>query len=254
MNNLERIETMIKHIQAFGCSPRILRFFLESHLARAGKMLELKIPRYRHPVWMRSSTSDVSAFGQVMIEREYDIDLGFIPEIIIDCGANIGLATLAFKNRYPDAQIISLEPEASNYTMLLKNTARYDAIHPLQAGIWWRNARLVIEDTGAKHWAFTVREAADNEPDAIEALSISDIIERFDLPRIDVLKMDIEGSEKEVFSRGFEQWLPKVRVLIIELHDRMKPGCSVAFFKALQGYDYSTGVSGEHIVVFFNHK
>ena len=65
---------------------------------------------------------------------------------------------------------------------------------------------------------------------------------------IDILKLDIEGSEKEVFSAGFENWMPKTKVIIIELHDAMKPGCSRAVFAAVNKYNFSFNIKGENII------
>ena len=250
----ERINGAIRRLTTWGLHPRTLRYLLASAFASPGTPLTLKAGRHLPPLHIRKGTSDAELFEEVIIRRDYGIDYGFTPEYIVDCGANVGYATAWFKSRFPAAKVVCVEPESSNFGMLLKNTAGYDDVHPVQAGIWWHKASLVIDNEQKAHCAFQVREAAPGQRADVEAISIADIIERFALPRIDILKMDIEGSEKEVFSQGFEQWLPKVRVLIVELHDRMRSGCSRALFSALQGYDYSTEVSGENIAIFFNKQ
>ena len=53
---------------------------------------------------------------------------------------------------------------------------------------------------------------------------------------IDVLKMDIEGAEKEVFENA-TPWIDKVGILIVELHERLKPGCSRSFYNATNDFD-----------------
>jgi hypothetical protein len=58
---------------------------------------------------------------------------------------------------------------------------------------------------------------------------------------IDLLKVDIEGAEKEVFAAC--DWMDSVRCLMIELHDRFKPGCSEAVNAVVQGF--STSERGE---------
>lgn len=50
---------------------------------------------------------------------------------------------------------------------------------------------------------------------------------------IDILKMDIEGAEKEIFSLGDLGWLKSVRVIMIELHDKHFAGCAESFYRAL---------------------
>ena len=48
-------------------------------------------------------------------------------------------------------------------------------------------------------------------------------------------KVDVEGSEKEIFSTA-DSWLSFVDVICIELHDRFKSGCSRSFFKAVEDF------------------
>ena len=70
----------------------------------------------------------------------------------------------------------------------------------------------------------------------------------YNFPKIDILKLDIEGSEKELFETNFEDWLPKTKILIIELHDAMKTGCSKSVFNAISKYDFSFSIKGENII------
>ena len=65
---------------------------------------------------------------------------------------------------------------------------------------------------------------------------------------LDLVKIDIEGAEKELFENGYEKWLPKTRVLVVELHDRMKPGCSKSVFSAICQYDFSFSHKGENLI------
>jgi hypothetical protein len=56
------------------------------------------------------------------------------------------------------------------------------------------------------------------------------------LDRIDILKIDIEGAEKEVFESS-SKWIDKVSVIMTELHDQIRPGSARAFSEATQGFD-----------------
>jgi hypothetical protein len=70
---------------------------------------------------------------------------------------------------------------------------------------------------------------------------------------IDILKLDIEGSEKEVFEAGFEYWLPRTKAIIIELHDHMRAGASKALFNAIGKYDFSFNMQHENLI-FINRQ
>ena len=73
--------------------------------------------------------------------------------------------------------------------------------------------------------AFMVKETSRNDDEVIEAFSIIDIINVFGLPRVDLLKLDIEGSEYDIFSHDYKTWLPYVNAIVIETHDNIIEGC-----------------------------
>jgi FkbM family methyltransferase len=205
---------------------------------------------FRFPVYLRRGASDFPVFESVMVHRCYDINYGIAPKIIFDCGANIGLTTVFYANRFPEAKIISIEPEAGNFQLLKKNTERYPNVHLYQNGLWNKVTDLKIEDNGHGEWGFMVSETPEGTPGAIKAVSIPELMRRQQCGQIDILKIDIEGSEKELFESNYETWLPKVSVLIIELHDRMREGASLSFFKALTNYNFKLAIKGENIVCF----
>ena len=59
----------------------------------------------------------------------------------------------------------------------------------------------------------------------------------YSIREIDILKLDVEGAEKNIFSSN-TNWISKVQLLIIELHDEVVPGCSREFFSAISEYDF----------------
>jgi Methyltransferase FkbM domain len=69
----------------------------------------------------------------------------------------------------------------------------------------------------------------------VRAVTIDEIIKEFGLGRIDLLKIDVEGSEKEIFDNS-EAWISSVDVICVELHDRFKAGCSRSFFTAVTDF------------------
>lgn len=52
---------------------------------------------------------------------------------------------------------------------------------------------------------------------------------------VDLLKLDVEGGEREIFGPNSQEWLPSIANIVIELHG---PECEARFFEALQPYDY----------------
>jgi len=174
----------------------------------------------RTPVHLRIRTSDVSVYGDIFLGEEYDFPLPFNPETIVDGGANCGMATLLFATKYPQAKIIAVEPEPSNYSVLLKNTNRYPNVVPIQAALWNRDCRLTI---GKEHyydkWAFRVSDTGTE----VNGITIPSLMRATGIKSIDLLKIDIEGAEAELFEKP--DWLPFVKAMAIEFHESVRPGC-----------------------------
>ena len=182
----------------------------------------------RHPFWLRLNTTDVAVYDMVFTRREYEVNLP-PPKVIVDAGANIGLSTLYFANRYPESRIIAIEPEPENYGLLTKNTWPYPNVTPLQAALWSDNKSVELRDPGFGSWGFTTHSiTVPNASAPVKAVTVDRLMDEFALPKIDILKMDIEGAELEVL-RGASAWISRVDTILAELHDHLKPGCQEAF-------------------------
>jgi FkbM family methyltransferase len=178
-----------------------------------------------HPVFLRIDTSDFCAYRDVLIfkSKSYDPGIpGFSPNTIVDAGAHIGMASILFALKYPTAKIIAIEPEPSNFAALVRNTAPYKAITPIQAALWREDGEVTLGPSNAHpKGAFQI---AENGRHRVRAITMDTLMRETGIASIDFLKMDIEGAEVEVFESC--PWIGKVRVIAIELHDRLRPGCS----------------------------
>jgi FkbM family methyltransferase len=235
------------------CKWQGVKILLKNRMSRKTLIKFNSLKFFKHPVYLRRQTSDLPVFEDILIRRSYDIEYDFVPKVIFDCGANIGLASVFYANLFPDAKIIAVEPEASNFELLKKNTESYPNIHLHKNGLWNKKTRLKIEDVGCEKWAFMLTEVSDDIPGSIEAISIPDLMQQYQCDEIDILKIDIEGSEKELFESNYENWLPKVKILIIELHDRMREGAALSFFKAITKYNFNLSMRGENIICRIFH-
>ena len=76
-------------------------------------------------------------------------------------------------------------------------------------------------------------------------------MERYNLQHIDLMKIDIEGGEKALFSGDDLEWVRFVKTYIIELHDSIVHGCSNAFYKSLHEHDidFNQAILGEKALV-----
>ena len=76
-------------------------------------------------------------------------------------------------------------------------------------------------------------------------------LQRLGVETIDILKMDIEGAEKVIFENYQEDWLQRVGVLYVELHDRLFPGCALATYRAATPHPFFKTQLGEVDILDF---
>ena len=209
-----------------------------------------RIDEIRTPFFFRPIDEDVALLNSIFTAGEYALPLkNFHPKLILDCGGNIGCAAVYFANKYPAAQIYSVEPEQDNFKLLQYNTAFYDNVHPIKSALWDKETFIRVEDRGFGKWGFMTFETTADDPAAFRTTTIGKLLADSGFNEIDLLKIDIEGAEKEIFAApDVDDWLSKVNVLTIELHDRMKRGCSYAFFKAISKYNWFFTFRGENLI------
>jgi FkbM family methyltransferase len=200
---------------------------------------------------IRLDTSDVKCVEQVFLAREYEIPFPGTPSVIVDAGANIGMATLYFASTFPEAKIIAIEPEPSNFALLQMNCESLENVSLIQGALWPTTGTLAIEDESVEKWGIKVTDASrlPDSASSVRAVTIPEILERFALTEIDLLKLDIEGSERDLFLEHSQEWLGRVGMIAIELHDRYRPGCAQALYSALSGKEFAQEIRGENIFI-----
>jgi FkbM family methyltransferase len=199
-----------------------------SRLVRHPFHMSLKTRYVDQPLRFRLKTSDVPIAVQIFVDEEYGFEACRPIRTILDAGANTGFSSLYFAQRYPEAEIIALEPEAENVAMLRRNTASCPRIQTKQLALWSRDATLEVVDWFGKCGYRT--KAADDEMrgavcGAVRGISIPSLMQEAGWDRIDFLKMDIEGAEKAVLD-GPPSWLDRVGIMAVETHDWLDPDCS----------------------------
>jgi FkbM family methyltransferase len=210
----------------------------KARLLRQPTQVLVSVRGFKSPVAVRLRTTDVSLLSEVLGSAEFDLDFPVPPQVILDAGANIGLTSVYYANKYPEARVLAIEPELSNYELLRKNTASYPNIVCIHAALWKRNARITLADPGLGHWGFQTAEKLSSSPlTEVEGITIDSLMERFGIDYIDLFRVDIEGAEQEVFANS-APWIRKVGVIAVELHDRLKVGCSRSVYLATKDFQW----------------
>lgn len=219
----------------------VFRHIIASRLGVArGKTEALNI--HGHKVLLRRGSPDlvvalISLGGEFSIlKRSFERDFS---GLIIDAGGYIGTAAMALSDLFPKATIVSIEASSANVRQAQLNTSSYKNIRIVHAALSADNAQeqIVLNDRGTGEWGYTIIEKpADrfaHEIEKVEPITIGKILDQAGFNRAGILKLDIEGGELQLFRDP--DWLNDIEVLLVELHERIAPGCDEAFHSATTG-------------------
>jgi len=204
--------------------------------------IHLQLKHFPNKFVIRRFSSDFLVFAQVFIEKEIDIDLP-VDGLIIDAGANVGFTTAFFANKCPGAKIVAVEPEPTNCKFLRFNTKGFSNIEIVEGALWYQSEMLRIANPGGVSWAIRVEAGASDGQ--VFGYTIQQILEKAGEPRCRLLKLDIEGAEKQLFNHSSD-WLDLVDSILVEVHGEE----AMASIKAaISGQDWKLSQHGEKLYI-----
>jgi FkbM family methyltransferase len=244
-NAIPKIRTFIRIAKLCGLQG-MGRFWLQ-YMTRADPF-SLPISEIRRDLWLRRHNSDLDVLWEVFGERECDITLPGTaePRFIIDGGAYAGYTTAYFAHRYPNARIVAIEPDPGNFNLLRKNCAPCENVTLINSALWSSSANLTLANSTPQSWSVRVREPQSHETGPVRGVTIPDLLQRFGVTAIDILKLDIEGAECEIFSNENDGWLERVHAIIIETHGK---SCEDAVAKSTATHGFIATRKGEKKVL-----
>lgn len=214
------------------------------------------------PITVRPLESDLFVANQVFGDRQYTlperleaalrascasaVETGETP-VIVDAGANVGFSALWFAARFPQARIVAIEPDPTSYARLVEHCAATPTIEPLHAALWKDNAGVRLHDGGNGSWSTrTTNEGADTPSVTLEA-----VLTRIERARPILLKLDIEGAEREV-GLASAATIAAFDVVIVEPHDWMDLSVPTVapLMAALFEEERGMLVMGENVTIF----
>ncbi|MGH2392646.1 MAG: FkbM family methyltransferase, partial [Candidatus Limnocylindria bacterium] len=158
-------------------------------------------------VTLRMGTSDLLNLNQVFGTDEYDFPYPEHARTIVDAGAYVGFSAIYFAKRYPEALIYALEPDPRNHALLRRNTRTFGQIVPIHAALWNGSKQLRVIDAGLREWGLrTVDTASEDGRGIVQSVSMEALLDMYEIEHVDILKVDIEGAEREVFADA-SRWI-----------------------------------------------
>lgn len=186
------------------------------------------------------SFHDLTTAWIIYCRREYTVLSN--DRIIVDAGANIGVFSLYAAREAPRAQLIALEPFPETRQRLEQTIAANhlrDRVKicgtALARADCSRMMALGASDTPSQSRGVLPEDAKDGV--AVEAVSLATFLDREGLTQVDMLKMDIEGGEHEVFAGASDDTLRRIARISLEYHPNAP---SSVLFARLTGAGFRT--------------
>ncbi len=170
----------------------------------------------RHAVWLDAG-EDYDVALEIFAKKMYLIPRLPSSGVIVDLGAHIGLASLWFATRYPEAKIYAFEAEPRNFSVLVRNTASLRNIVPIHAALSGEpGAYTKFYSHTSRSVSHSLQPREGSSEVTVPNLRFDDIFPLYGLTHIDLLKFDVEGAEYNILRDA--KRLRDVSVAIGELH------------------------------------
>jgi len=211
------------------------------------KQVKLSLRDGHDPLALYGNSMDYRLFSDIFLYDAYGMTLRSEPMYILDCGANIGISTRYFINRYPRAKIAAVEPDRRNFEILQSNVRGCD-VKTYQMALHNKKETLRLTNDALSSYSRRFEQDGHGSQE-IMAVPLQDLFLELQWPRIDVLKMDIEGGENAVFDTQ-DPWLSRVNAFVIEFHEYLKDGGTQAILsKIFSTGQYRIQAFGEHVLI-----
>lgn len=178
----------------------------------------------------------IQIFGTDLYGFESETD----EPVIVDCGAHMGLASLYFAKIFPKGTIYAFEADPNIARMLKKNvqTLGLKQVKIIAKAVWIHNEGVQFNITGDDSGYVCLNQNTSSR--RIPSFRLRDFLQ---INKVDLLKIDIEGSEYDVI-KDCDEYLSKAKHMIIEVHKFYQNGVLLGdILRILEknGFNYSVG-------------
>jgi FkbM family methyltransferase len=166
---------------------------------------------------------DIRFIDEIILKDCYTSSDGF--EIrpdwtIVDCGANIGIFTLFAAIQATEGRVFAVEPAEYNCELMRKNIAAngFKNVHVLRLAIsdCSGTGTLLLTHPGNEHIHRGTVSNSTVKTEKVRTVTMIELLDSLELNHVDLLKMDVEGMEFDVFKEL--AWLERVERVVLEVH------------------------------------
>jgi FkbM family methyltransferase len=166
-------------------------------------------------------------------------------DVIFDVGACCGLSSREFDRIVSDSgHVYAFEADPENFSALEKNRAKSDMRNVTieHLAVWKESGELQFQSDGTAGAGVAAVAARHNSTVTVPSITLADYIARKKIDRIDLLKIDVEGSEVEILSSSISILRQFRPALIVELHPVHDVWTTNACRTLLEAENYQTRI------------
>lgn len=160
----------------------------------------------------------LGGIGEIYEQRVYDFKPKSPEPIVIDCGANIGLASLWFADNIPNCRVISYEADPNIFDIMRLNVNSFGyqkVISPVNAALASHSDGVLFSQEGGFSGQIKYQEHAIFSNEAfVPSVTLAQVLSSH--KHVDLLKIDVEGAENDIFYDNLD--LSIVNNLFLEYH------------------------------------
>lgn len=154
--------------------------------------------------------------NEIFCNQEYNVSI-VNPKNIIDLGSNIGISSVFFATKFPNAKIYCVEPDPDTFNILIKNCSQFKNIKAFNLAIYDKNSEIIFFKNKKHNASSLIKREANDIEIKINCTTLDNLINSNDIDKVDLLKFDIEGGEFKVF-KDFNNWI-KILNIVGEIHN-----------------------------------
>lgn len=183
--------------------------------------------------------------------KKYEQDINKY-KLVVDCGANIGCSAIYFNKILANSKIVCIEPDIKNFELLKKNLNK-PQFEIINSAVASSKINYSLTDDRNKR-AIKIIELPNGDK---ETITLNEITQKYGKDNFinSIIKIDIEGFEKNLFEKNY-MWVFQFDIIIIEIHDYLFPKEKISenFFKLIykenETFSYECIVQGENLIFF----
>jgi len=161
--------------------------------------------------------SQTIIFEEVFLRSGYDLNkVKFTPEVVLDCGAHIGMFSLLAKSRFPTARTILYEPNPKNIQMIRRQIAGNKLDIQLVESAVSTETKTLLFAASNSHSGTLLHHGSRPGAYQVQAINFVEAFRQIKTNSL-LLKMDIEGEERNVLP-ALLPLLPRQSALFFETH------------------------------------